>query len=86
MDTSKSAAQVRPSVGVVRETSDGERRVALVPKVVASLAAKGVDVVVEPGAGLGALIPDELYKEAGATIGDAWTSDVVVKVAPPSDE
>ncbi len=52
----------------------------------ASLAAKGVDVVVEPGAGLGALIPDELYKEAGATIGDAWTSDVVVKVAPPSDE
>ncbi|MFC9516408.1 Re/Si-specific NAD(P)(+) transhydrogenase subunit alpha [Nocardiaceae bacterium NPDC056970] len=85
MDTSKSAAQVRPSVGVVRETSDGERRVALVPKVVASLAAKGVDVVVEPGAGLGALIPDELYKEAGATIGDAWTSDVVVKVAPPSD-
>ncbi|MGW9426098.1 NAD(P) transhydrogenase subunit alpha, partial [Streptomyces koyangensis] len=49
---------MRPSVGVVRETSDGERRVALVPKVVASLAAKGVDVVVEPGAGLGALIPD----------------------------
>ncbi|OUS83520.1 hypothetical protein CA951_40835, partial [Rhodococcus sp. NCIMB 12038] len=50
-----------PTVGVVRESNNGERRVALVPKVVASLIAKGVDVVVESGAGLGALIPDELY-------------------------
>ena len=31
-----------------------------------------------------ALIPDELYTEAGATIGDAWSADVVVKVAPPT--
>lgn len=38
---------------------------ALVPKIVASLIAKGVDVVVESGAGLGALIPDELYTEVG---------------------
>ncbi len=61
-----SGAHRRPTVGVVRETNDGERRVALVPKIVPSLIAKGVDVVVEAGAGLGALIPDELYNEAGA--------------------
>ncbi|WP_228003284.1 Re/Si-specific NAD(P)(+) transhydrogenase subunit alpha [Nocardia australiensis] len=73
-------------VGVVRETNDGERRVALVPKVVASLSAKGVDVVVELGAGLAARIPDELYVEAGATIGDAWSADIVAKVAAPSME
>ncbi|MFC9790083.1 Re/Si-specific NAD(P)(+) transhydrogenase subunit alpha [Rhodococcus sp. NPDC127528] len=75
----------RSIFGVVRESNDGERRVALVPKTVAALVGKGLDVVVESGAGLGALIPDELYKEAGATIGDAWTADVVAKVAAPSD-
>lgn len=58
---------------------------ALVPKVVASLIKNGVDVVVEAGAGVGALIPDESFVEAGASIGDAWSANVVVKVAPPSD-
>lgn len=79
------AAQPHPTVGVPRESAEAERRVALVPKVVASLIAKGVDVVVEAGAGSGALIPDESYVEAGASVGDAWSADVVVKVAPPSE-
>ncbi|NCL78098.1 NAD(P) transhydrogenase subunit alpha part 1 [Rhodococcus sp. YH1] len=79
------AVTARPTVGVVRETNDGERRVALVPMIVPSLIKKGIDVVVESGAGLGALIPDEAYVEAGARIGDAWSADVVLKVAPPSD-
>lgn len=65
--------------------NDGERRVALVPKIVATLRSKGADVIVEAGAGLGALIPDEHYIEAGATIGDPWSADVVVKVAPPTE-
>ena len=52
----------------------------------ASLVGKGVPVVVESGAGLGALIPDEAYTEAGATIGDPYSADVVLRVAPPSDE
>jgi NAD(P) transhydrogenase subunit alpha len=81
-----SAAPRRASVGVPRESGDGERRVALVPKVVEKLRGRGVDVVVESGAGLGALIPDELYTEAGATIGDPWGCDIVVKVAPPTSE
>ena len=74
------------SVGVVRETADGERRVALVPKVVASLVGKGVDVIVESGAGIDALIPDSQYVDAGATIGDPYSADVVLRVAPPSDD
>ena len=41
----------RPPVGVVRESGSGERRVALVPKAVASLVNSGVAVVVESGAG-----------------------------------
>ena len=44
----------------------------------------GVAVIVESGAGERALLPDKLYADAGATIGDAWAADVVVKVAPPT--
>ncbi|HZD14051.1 MAG TPA: NAD(P)(+) transhydrogenase (Re/Si-specific) subunit alpha, partial [Pseudonocardiaceae bacterium] len=73
-------------VGVPRESRDGERRVALVPKMVEKLTGRGLQVVVEPGAGVGALMPDELFIEAGATIDDPWDADVVVKVTPPTDE
>ena len=54
------------------------------PEVVRKLVAKGLEVVVEPGAGAGALIPDALFEEAGASLGDPWGADLVVKVAPPS--
>jgi NAD(P) transhydrogenase subunit alpha len=72
------------TVGVVAESGADERRVALVPKAVGPLLKTGIAVVVEAGAGERALLPDELYTEAGATIGDAWAADVVVKVAPPT--
>jgi NAD(P) transhydrogenase subunit alpha len=75
------------TVGVPRETAPGERRVALVPDVVRRLVAEGWNVVVEPGAGAGALIPDALFVAAGARVADgAWACPVVVKVAPPSPE
>src|SRR5581483_2375859 len=73
-------------VGVPRESREGERRVALVPKAVEKLVRRGLQVVVEPGAGVGALMPDEMFIDAGATIDHAWSADVVVKVAPPTDE
>jgi NAD(P) transhydrogenase subunit alpha len=77
--------ETRPTtVGVVAESDPDERRVALVPKAVSALAGDGVAVIVESGAGLRALLPDELYTAAGATIGDPWGADIVVKVAPPS--
>ncbi len=72
-------------VGVVAESGADERRVALVPKAVAGLN-NGLAVVVESGAGERALLPDQLYIDAGATIGDAWAADIVVKVAPPTAE
>jgi H+-translocating NAD(P) transhydrogenase subunit alpha len=73
-------------VGVPKETAPGERRVALVPDVVKRLKGKDIDVVVESGAGERALIPDAVFEEAGASIGDPWGADVVVKVAPPSGD
>src|SRR6201996_5076500 len=78
--------ETQTTIGVVAESGADERRVALVPKVIAPLVKSGVAVVVEAGAGERALLPDALYTEAGATIGDAWSADVVVKVAPPTAE
>jgi NAD(P) transhydrogenase subunit alpha len=73
-------------IGVPRETADGERRVALVPDAVRSLRDKGLEVTVEPGAGEGAGHLGPAYEEAGATLGEAWDADAVVKVAPPTVE
>ena len=75
-------------VGVAKETAPGERRVALVPEVLAKLTAAGLDVLVEQGAGAGAAIPDAAYQQAGATIASTvdlyGQSDVVLRVQKPS--
>ena len=70
-------------VGVPKETAAGERRVALIPETVSRLG-EGVEVVVEPGAGAESGFTDDAYREAGATIGDPWGADAIVKVASPS--
>jgi NAD(P) transhydrogenase subunit alpha len=72
-------------IGVPRESAPGERRVALVPDSVSRLTSTGLDVAVERGAGAGASVSDELYREAGAEIvDDAFDADVVAKVRKPS--
>jgi NAD(P) transhydrogenase subunit alpha len=77
-------------IGVPRETAEGERRVALVPEVVRKLSSESTEVLVQRGAGAGALIPDESFAEAGAQLVDdaaqALGAEVVLKVAPPSSE
>jgi NAD(P) transhydrogenase subunit alpha len=73
-------------IGVPKETAAGEHRVALVPEVVTKLKAKGLDVVIQGGAGDDALLSDDAFRDAGAEIGDAqavWSSDIVVTIAPP---
>src|SRR3982750_2216543 len=75
-------------VGVAKETAPGERRVALVPEALGKLKAAGLEILVEAGAGAGALIPDEAYAEAGALIVKGAElvaqSDVILKVQKPS--
>jgi NAD(P) transhydrogenase subunit alpha len=77
-------------IGVARETAPDERRVALVPDALAKLTAAGLEVVVESGAGLGALIPDRAFEEAGGRIVTAdelyAQSDVIVRVQRPSSD
>jgi NAD(P) transhydrogenase subunit alpha len=77
-------------LGVPNQSAQGERRVALVPETAKKLSARGVETVVEAGAGELAHFSDSAYTDAGATIGsaqDAWGADVVALVrTPTSDE
>jgi NAD(P) transhydrogenase subunit alpha len=73
-------------VGVVAESSPGETRVAATPSTVRLLLGLGYEVVVEPGAGAASGFGDDAYAEAGASPGDAWAADVVLKVEAPTDE
>src|ERR1700692_1383809 len=77
-------------IGVPKETAAGEHRVALVPEVVSKLTAKGLEVLVQNGAGSDALLPDAAFLQAGArTTADAaevWRCDVVVTIAPPDPQ
>jgi NAD(P) transhydrogenase subunit alpha len=72
-------------VGVPRESYPGERRVALVPSVIANLKKAGLDVVVEQNAGLEAGYPDAEYTAKGATVvpdrAEVFrTADIIVQV------
>ena len=74
-------------IGVPAETAEGERRVALVPEVVASLKSGDLDVTVEAGAGIEAGHPDNEFDDVGASVGtadEAWSADVVLRVATPT--
>jgi NAD(P) transhydrogenase subunit alpha len=75
-------------VGVAKETAPGERRVALVPESIARLSNAGVEVLVESGAGAGALIPDQAYADAGAKVvkgAELFSqADVILKVQKPN--
>ena len=75
-------------IAVAKETRDGESRVAMVPELVGKLTGLGYDVAVEPGAGRPALLVDEEYADAGATVDAAAFdgADVVVSVQPLSAE
>jgi len=55
-------------LAVIRERRDAEKRVAASPETVKKLAGLGFEVIVEAGAGAGASVPDDAFKEAGASI------------------
>ena len=77
-------------IGIPKETSFQERRVALVPETVSLLVAHGHEVKVESKAGEGANFSDNDYSEAGAQIcksrKEIYECNIVFKVTPPSDD
>lgn len=91
INSSTSSTQVRGlqglSVGVPKESLDGEFRVALTPPNVIKLKKAGAIVKIETGAGLGSGFTDLQYKNAGAEVvssEEAWKAEVVAKVRPPT--
>lgn len=77
-------------IGIPRETSFQENRVALVPEAVALLVNNGHRVLVETKAGENANWADKDYSEVGGEIcydtKEVFQADIIVKVAPPSEE
>ena len=77
-------------IGVPKETSFQERRVALVPEAVGLLVANGHEVKVETKAGEKSNFSDNDYSEAGAQIiyntKEIFECDIVFKVAPITEE
>ena len=77
-------------IGIPKETSFQERRVALVPETVSLLVAHGHEVKIESKAGEGANFSDNDYSEAGAQIcksrKEIYECNIVFKVTPPSDD
>jgi NAD(P) transhydrogenase subunit alpha len=76
-------------IGVLKETSPGERRVALVPESCKKLIQSGYTVSVEVGAGERAGFPDSAYREVGASVEPdpatlLGSADLVLKVNPPA--
>lgn len=77
-------------IGIPKEISFQENRVALVPDAVSLLVNNGHHVIVESAAGKMANFQDHDYSEAGAQIvynpADVYKADIILKVAPPSPE
>ncbi|MDB4516440.1 alanine dehydrogenase [Crocinitomicaceae bacterium] len=77
-------------IGIPKETSFQERRVALVPETVSLLVANGHRVRVESKSGEGSNFSDNDYSEAGAEIvhntEEVFQCDLIFKVAPPSEQ
>ncbi len=75
-------------IGIPKESSYQENRVALAPESVALLVNNGHEVWVETGAGQQANFTDRDYSEAGARIIDSakevYKAKVILKVEPPS--
>ena len=78
-------------VGIPKEIFPGETRIAIIPETAKVLAGKGLEVVVEAGAGAAAEFSDEAYRQAGAAIEASHEkvlgeSDLVLKIQRPSGD
>ncbi|MFB5945546.1 alanine dehydrogenase [Albibacterium profundi] len=77
-------------IGIPKEVSFQEKRIALTPLSVALLVENGHRVVMESGAGKSANFLDHHYSEQGAEIvpdkASVYKADFIVKIAPPTME
>ncbi len=76
-------------IGIPKEISPGETRVAFIPALAGALLRDQHEILVESGAGVGAGVSDEQYVAAGARIVAAaadlyGAADLILKVQPPT--
>lgn len=74
-------------IGVIKETKEFEKRVALSPDVVKLLRKKEFDVIIESGAGEDSYFSDQDYRDAGGEVSDlsgVFSSDLILKVNIPT--
>jgi len=76
-------------IGLPKEVSLQESRIALTPEAVAILVRNGHNVIVEKGAGEGAKFADNEYSEAGAQIAyspkEVYDANLILKIEPLLD-
>ena len=91
-DTSQASAEkaTAKKIGVPKEITAGERRVAATPDTVKRLQKLGFDVLIENNAGEDAKFSNEAYEAAGCeivnTATELWNrADIILKVQPPTD-
>ncbi len=77
-------------LGALKETADGEQRVALTPDSARQLQKLGYDCVIESGAGAAARFSDDAYRDAGVEVVDSATAlleraDIIARVRAPSE-
>ncbi|MBE9235643.1 Re/Si-specific NAD(P)(+) transhydrogenase subunit alpha [Anabaena aphanizomenioides LEGE 00250] len=77
-------------IAVAKEIEVCERRVSLIPDIVAKLIKQGLEIYVETGAGEKAFFTDADYEAAGAKIisdpATLWgEADIMLKVSPPQE-
>ena len=75
-------------IGIPKEVTPGECRIAATPKTVKKLQSLGFDVLIEQGAGERAEFSDQAYQKAGCQVVanalELWRqADIVLKVQPP---
>lgn len=77
-------------IGIPKETSFQENRIALTPLSVGLLVQNGHEVVIEAGAGLAANFHDNHFSEQGAKITydkkEVFKTDILLKIAPPTSD
>ncbi|RLD69451.1 MAG: alanine dehydrogenase, partial [Bacteroidetes bacterium] len=77
-------------IGIPKETSQNENRIALVPEAVHLLVENGHRVLLEEYAGAAAHFTNEQYAEAGAEIvathDEVFTADYLIKIGPLTED
>ncbi|KAL3912460.1 MAG: hypothetical protein SGILL_006873, partial [Bacillariaceae sp.] len=78
------------TIGVLKETFEGENRVSQTPDSVANLVKAGFTVIVQSGAGDNASFSDAAYTDVGAVVLSRdqvfQDADIITKIRPPNDE